>query len=182
MPCGPLVRFREIGTHSRARGSCHMSTLRVETWQFYWYQSHQFSKTSVSFLESSGYRLYLCPCLVHFKLNTCLLRRQMNISPWEGRGQHKGRLWWRRRSPQHDILLHHKKMPRFNPNLKFCRCHFWELTLNAKLNIMMWSIASELLFVEIIWWQKVSMLCMVSIKDMRYVIRNIFSLWTKWDL
>ena len=26
MPCGPLIEFWEIGTHSKVRGGCHMST------------------------------------------------------------------------------------------------------------------------------------------------------------
>ena len=30
MPCGPLVGFREIGTYSRARDGCHVSTFQIE--------------------------------------------------------------------------------------------------------------------------------------------------------
>ena len=34
MPCGFLTGFQETGTHSRTCGDCHVSTLRVEAWQF----------------------------------------------------------------------------------------------------------------------------------------------------
>ena len=58
--------------------------LRIETWQFYWYQNRRFFKPSFRFSESIGYKLYFCSVhLVYMKLN-CYFFCTMDIPPWWG--------------------------------------------------------------------------------------------------
>ena len=123
-------------------------TFWVGAWQFYWYQSRRFSKTLVSFSESSGYRkIYLAVVKLgnfYSRMPTIQFHCRMDPPPpWREQSRPRiGEVDEKVASAPYNFLLAPEL--RVWPNLKPFRCYFRYSAVDIKLGNSIWGIASEL--------------------------------------